>query len=213
MTNWIPYPTTLTGETVTLLSLQASHFEELHTLAAEKEIWKHYLYDGTDASRFSELLRSALNEREKGTQFPFVIFHKNDNRLIGSTRFMDIHPHHKKLEIGTTWIHPDYWGTIVNLECKFLLLTFCFEELKTFRVQLKTDENNIRSRKAIEKIGGQFEGIIRNDMVRDNHTKRNSALYSMIESEWPQRKVALATLLGSKRKEALESTRNHPSGK
>ncbi len=104
---------------------------------------------------------------------------------------MDIQPNHKKLEIGWTWLHPDYWGTEVNLECKLLLLTYCFEELKTYRVQFKTDENNIRSRKAIEKIGGKFEGILRHDMIRDNGTKRNSAYFSIIDSEWGDVKRAL----------------------
>ena len=98
-------------------------------------------------------------ERGNGTQFPFIIFHKLENRIIGSTRFLDIQEKHLKLEIGWTWLDPNYWGTAINLECKLLLLTFCFETLKTTRVQFKTDENNLRSRKAIEKIGGQFEGI------------------------------------------------------
>ena len=108
---------------------------------------------------------------------------------------MDIQPTHKKLEIGWTWLHPDYWTTKLNLECKYLLLTYCLEQIEAFRVQLKTDENNIRSRKAIVKIGGQFEGIIRNDMIRDNGTKRNSAYFSIIDSDWPMIKINLALLL------------------
>ena len=124
-----------------------------------------------------------MNEKEKETQFPFVIYHKVHKKIIGATRFLDIQAQHKKLEIGWTWLHPNYWGTTVNLECKLLLLTYCFEKLNAIRVQFKTDENNIRSRKAIEKIGGKFEGILRNDMLRDNGTKRNSAYYSIIDSE------------------------------
>ena len=112
---------------------------------------------------------------------------------------MDIQFKHRKLEIGTTWVQPEYWGTEVNLECKLLLLTFCFETMQTIRVQLKTDENNARSRKAIEKIGGQFEGILRNDMLRDNNTRRNSACYSIIEQEWGEKKITLTSLLQNKR--------------
>jgi RimJ/RimL family protein N-acetyltransferase len=97
---------------------------------------------------------------------------------------MDIQHKHKKLEIGTTWLHPDHWGTVINFECKLLLLTYAFETLRALRVQFKTDENNIRSRKAIEKVGGRFEGILRNDMLRDNGTRRNSAYFSIIEEEW-----------------------------
>ena len=111
---------------------------------------------------------------------------------------MDIFPKHKKLEIGSTWLHPGYWATEINLECKLLLLTYCFEELKAVRVQLKTDENNIRSRKAIEKIGGQFEGVLRNEIIRDNGTKRNSAIYSIIDEEWTAKKERLIELFTKK---------------
>ena len=140
-----------------------------------------------------------MAERKKGNQFPFVIFHKHNKKLIGSTRFLDIQPKHKKLEIGSTWLHLDYWATEVNLECKLLLLTYCFENLQTIRVQLKTDENNIRSRKAIEKIGGQFEGILRNDMIRANNTIRNSAYYSILINEWNEKKLKLAELIQRKK--------------
>ena len=194
MISWISYPTNLMGETVDLLSLEKKHFAELETLAKDKRIWEFYTYDGSDPDIFLDIFTSAIIEREKGNQFPFVIFHKRENKIIGSTRFLDIQPKHKKLEIGSTWLHPDYWATEVNPECKLLLLQHCFENLKAVRVQLKTDENNLRSRKAIEKIGGQFEGILRNDMIRDNNTKRNSAYYSIIDEEWDATKLKLVEL-------------------
>ena len=146
-----------------------------------------------------QILASGLSEKEARTQFPFVIRHKLSGGLVGSTRFLDIQSSHRKLEIGSTWLIPEYWATSVNLECKLLLLTYCFEKLNAFRVQLKTDENNIRSRKAIEKIGGVFEGILRNDMIRDNGTKRNSAYYSIIEEEWILKRKNLEKLLKEKR--------------
>jgi N-acetyltransferase len=195
MNNWITAPKTLTGHFVALISLERIHFHELEKLAKDKRIWTHYTYDGSDSKTFRRTLELAMVEQQKGTQFPFIIYHKTDKRFIGSTRFMDMQPTHKKLEIGTTWLLPDYWGTAVNLECKLLLLTFCFETLQTYRVQLKTDENNKRSRRAIEKIGGQFEGILRSDMVRDNGTKRNSAYFSILNEEWPEVRVRLTSLV------------------
>jgi RimJ/RimL family protein N-acetyltransferase len=200
MKNWIPYPTNLIGETVDLLSLENKHFNELEALAKDKRIWEFYAYDGSDANTFLKIFTQAITERENGNHFAFVIFHKKENKIIGSTRFLDIQENHKKLEIGATWLHPDYWATAINLECKLLLLTYCFEVLKTVRVQLKTDENNLRSRKAIEKIGGQFEGIFRNDMIRDNNTKRNSAYYSIIDEEWSEKKLLLTNLYEAKRR-------------
>jgi RimJ/RimL family protein N-acetyltransferase len=174
----------LVGKQVQLAPLDESNFENLISLSKEKQIWQHYVIDGSNTENMQQSLEVALLEREKGTQYPFVILKLDDGEVIGSTRFLDIQENHKKLEIGWTWLHPNYWGTKINLECKMLLLTYCFEELSVQRVQLKTDENNLRSRKAIEKIGGHFEGIIRNDMIRENGTKRNSALYSMIDTEW-----------------------------
>ena len=194
MSNWIQNPITLNGQLVQLITLNKDHFSELEALAADKRIWQHYVYDGTDTTRFRAVLKSALDQMLNGTQVPFVIYHKLAKKIIGSTRFMDIQSLHRKLEIGSTWLHPDYWGTEVNLECKLLMLTYCFENAGASRVQLKTDENNIRSRKAIEKVGGKFEGVLRHDMLRDNGTKRNSAYYSIIDDEWKDLKVTLTEL-------------------
>lgn len=194
MSNWINDHTKLTGETVELLPLDIKHFETLCTLAKDVRIWEFLSVDGSNPLKLKEALTNAILEKEKGNQYPFVIFHKQDQKIIGSTRFLDIQPQHAKLEIGWTWLHPHYWATDVNLECKLLLLTHCFERLQATRVQLKTHEKNIRSRKAIEKIGGQFEGILRNDMILDNGTKRNSAYYSIIDDEWDENKFRLGTL-------------------
>jgi RimJ/RimL family protein N-acetyltransferase len=199
MENWIKYPTTLSGQFVDLISLEKEHYSALQDMAKDRRIWEFYTLDCSDPVIFWTTLVTAISEREKGNQFPFTIFHKKDNKIIGSTRFLDIQCQHKKLEIGWTWIHPDYWSTGVNEETKLLLLTFCFEQLQTVRVQLKTDENNWRSRKAIEKIGGQFEGILRNDMIRDNQTRRNSAYYSIIEEEWKDKKFKLTELFLAKK--------------
>lgn len=198
--NELKAPLTLSGDTVDLVSLEESHFEILQRLAVDETIWKFYPFNLSDPSRFRETLVNALTERERGAHFPFVVYHRRDNRIIGSTRFMDIQPKHRKLEIGFTWLVPEYWGSGVNPECKLLLLTHCFESLGIKRVHIKTDENNLRSRKAIEKIGGTFEGIIRNDMVRDNGSERNSASYSIIDKEWQEVKAKLIKLVESRSK-------------
>lgn len=189
--NLIRHPLTLKGSNVDLISLDRDHFSQLETAAKDERIWEYYIVNCSRHDKFNETYSEALDERDKGTQFPFVIFHKNDNKIIGSTRFLDIQPANKKLEIGWTWLHPDYWSTSVNTECKLLLLTYCFEELKTVRVQFRTDENNLRSKKAIEKTGGRYEGTLRNDMIRNNGTLRNSLCFSIINTEWTQIKEKL----------------------
>ncbi len=199
ITKWIAEPVLLEGETVMLIPLDKKYFNELIEVAKDKKIWEYYAFDGSNPNTMQGILHAALVERDNGNQFPFVIFHKADNAIIGSTRFLDIQPTHRKLEIGSTWLHPNYWATGVNRECKLLLLTYCFKHLKAIRVQLKTDENNLRSRKAIEKIGGQFEGILRHDMLRDNGTKRNSAYYSLLDEEWEVKKTDLINLCEKKK--------------
>lgn len=192
---YITHPVKLSGKLIELIPLAPAHFNDLLTLSEDQRIWQHYAIAGSNTLKMTQSLENALLEREKGTQYPFTIVHKAENKIIGSTRLLDIQQEHQKLEIGWTWLHPDYWAKNINTECKFLLMEYCFETLDTVRVQLRTDELNIRSRKAIEKTGAQLEGIIRNDMLRDNGTKRNSAYYSIIDRDWLQAKQRLLYLL------------------
>lgn len=195
MINWVKYPLTIEGRSIRIISLEKLHLNELVLLAKDKRIWEFFPFDGANEMRFLTIYNSFISEREKGNQYPFIIVDKNNHKIIGSTSFLDIQKQHKKMEIGATWLHPDYWGSSINTECKLLLLSYCFEELCTTRIQLKTDEKNMRSRKAIEKIGAEFEGILRNEMIRDNDTKRNSAFYSIIDGEWNYKKIKLIELL------------------
>jgi RimJ/RimL family protein N-acetyltransferase len=195
MTNWVKYPVIIEGVNLWVIPLEKSHLSELSKLASDTRIWEFYPFDGSNENRFLEIYNNFIEEREKGMKYPFVIINKRNNKIIGSTSFLDIQMNHRKLEIGATWLHPNHWGTSSNLECKLIILNHCFSELLARRVQLKTDEKNIRSRKAIEKTGAQFEGILRNEMVRDNNTNRNSVFYSIIDSEWQNIKFKLIELL------------------
>ena len=195
---WISHPTILEGTNVELIPLEKEHFEELYAAAADKDLWTLIPTDGSDKTIFYQNYQFALSERENGNQYPFVIRHKETQKLIGSTRFFEIYPSDKKLEIGWTWITKEFWGTSINLECKLLLLTYCFEVLKTNRVQLKTKDNNFRSRKAIEKIGGVFEGVLRKDKIQNDGTTRNAAYYSILDDEWNTAKQKIETLIREK---------------
>ena len=131
-------------------------------------------------------------KRGTGEQYPFTVIDRKTNKIIGSTLFHNIFPEHRKLEIGWTWYDPAYWRTGYNRECKLLLLTYCFETLKTVRVQLQTDENNMRSRTAILGIGATFEGIMRKERIRANGAFRNTVMYSIIDDEWAMVKEKLS---------------------
>jgi RimJ/RimL family protein N-acetyltransferase len=128
---------------------------------------------------------------KSGSEYTFTITDNRINMMVGGTSFLDIQPGTRSLEIGRTWIAKYLQGTGFNEECKLLLLKFCFEEMKTIRVFFKTDSNNIRSQKALEKIGAKYEGIHRNHMIRDDGTYRHSVYYSIIEDEWEDVKKLL----------------------
>jgi RimJ/RimL family protein N-acetyltransferase len=195
---WITHPTILKGTQLELHPLEKEHFDQLFSAAADEELWRLIPTDCSKREAFDIAYNFALAERDKGNQYPFVIYHKETKALIGSTRLFEIFPNDKKLEIGWTWLIKEYWGTTINLESKLVLLTYCFEELKTRRVQLKTDVNNLRSRKAIEKIGGEFEGVFRKDKIKANGESRSAAYYSIIDDEWEFAKAKIRDQLKQK---------------
>ena len=189
--NWIQHPIQLDGERVKLVPLDSSHFASLLEIGKQEKIWEFISINGADEQVLLQHLRSAILKRGTGEQYPFTVIDKLSDKIIGSTLFHNIFPEHRKLEIGWTWYDPAYWRTGYNRECKLLLLTHCFESLKTIRVQLVTDENNHRSRMAISGIGATFEGILRNERIRANGAYRNTAMYSIIDSEWNEVKQRL----------------------
>jgi len=195
---WIPYPLVLEGNTVQLIPLELHHLEELYTLASDKELWRLVPSDCSERETFFTNYTQAIKARAQGLQYPFVIVNKETGQYMGSTRFFEMYELDKKLEIGWTWITQEYWGTTVNLECKLLLMTYCFEVLQVNRVQLKTKDTNIRSRKAIEKIGGVFEGILRKDKIQADGTTRNAAYYSILYTEWKDVKNKIEMLIAIK---------------
>lgn len=195
---WIPHPTFLNGHSVDLIPLEKSHWEELYTAASDQQLWQFIPIDCSVREKFDTAYQLALTEREKGNQYPFVIYHKPTGKIIGSTRLFEIYPNDRKLEIGWTWIVKDHWATTVNYECKLLLLTFCFETLKAVRVQLKTRDTNVRSQKAIKKIGAKLEGVLRKDRIQDDGTSRNAMYFSIIDDEWEEAKSNLITRLKEK---------------
>ena len=128
----------------------------------------------------------------------FAILDSETGRVIGSTAFIDIRDEDNHFEIGSTFIAPSFRGGNRNTEAKLLLLTEAFEVRKAVRVTLKANANNLRSRKAIEKIGAKFEGILRNQRQERDGSWRNAAYHSVIVEEWPETKSRLEALLGAR---------------
>lgn len=174
----------LENNVVQLIPMELDHVEGICEAAQDKRIWDHMSVDLTEKGRVIHYVKDAIQRREQGTDFAFVIIHSNTGKIIGATWFLDISAQHKHLEIGSTWMNPIYWRTNFNTNCKYLLLKYCFEELSLNRVQIKTGHENIRSQKAIERIGAVKEGILRNHMIRKEGTIRHTVLYSVIKEDW-----------------------------
>ena len=133
----------------------------------------------------TEYIESALAGKFTHERYPFVIFDKQQNAFAGSTSFLYVSNLHRRLEIGATWLGKSFQQTGLNRHCKFLMLSYAFDELQFERVEFKTDERNNASRKAIEKIGGTFEGILRSHTLMSDGFRRNTVTYSILKSEWP----------------------------
>jgi RimJ/RimL family protein N-acetyltransferase len=189
--NWIQHPVILEGKKVKLLPLDHAHFPALIHISKQKEIWEFYAKDFSIGDAMLHELQSNMLKRAKKEKYTFTVFDKLQNKIIGATSFINIFPEHRKLEIGWTWYDPAYWGTHYNSECKLLLLTYCFETLKAVRVQLVTCQTNIRSQKAIQKVGGRFEGIQRKERIKGDGTFRDTAIFSIIDDEWEETKKRL----------------------
>ena len=189
-------PITLTGHQVTLEPLSVGHSADLTLAGQHKAIWTYMRYGQVDTvEKMSSFILHLLELQTRGTDLPFAVVHHTSGRAIGMTRYMNIEPENRSLEIGGTWYGIEYQRTGVNTECKFLLLQHAFEGLACIRVQFKTDSRNERSLKAIARIGAVQEGVLRNHMILPDGTFRSSVYFSILAGEWLTVKQRLIELI------------------
>lgn len=176
----------LPGSVVRLEPLHPDHAAGLWEASRDPRTWAWLtpLQPATQVE-FDALLAAALAAGDARTEIPFATVLQRDGRIVGSTRFLALRPEHRSVEIGWTWLHPDAWGTGANVEAKLLMLAHAFEVWGCRRVEFKTDALNERSRGALERLGGTFEGIHRGHMLVRDGVNRDSAWYSILDSEWP----------------------------
>jgi RimJ/RimL family protein N-acetyltransferase len=192
-------PLTLTGGGVRLEPLAETHIADLARAGADETIWRYMPYTpATTAERMRGWVQDILARQARGTDLVFAVIHLATGRAIGSTRYMDIQPNNRGLEIGGTWYAPEFQRTAVNTECKYLLLRQAFEVFDCIRVQLKTDLRNERSQRAIERLGATREGVLRNHVVMPDGYFRSSVYYSILAEEWPSIKSKLEERLGAR---------------
>ena len=183
-------PVVLRGNTVKLVPIRVEHAAALYDSTREIE-WKMLPTNFISSSQMESWIRSKISERINKTSMHFSVMLAKNEKIVGSTGFMDILPEHRILEIGSTWYIPDLWGTAVNPESKFLMLRYAFETLGAIRVQIKTDSINKHSQGAIKKLGAVYEGKLRNHRIRWDGTIRDTMMYSIIDKEWPAVKADL----------------------
>ncbi len=179
-----PY-TSLRSERVLLEPLKEEHFPTLIALGSDPRIWEHFPESRADAAHHWAYLEKISAAREACAQHPYVILLPESGRIAGFTRLHNWNADCRRVETGS-WLHPDFWRSGINVESKWLLLRYCFEDLRLVRVQFRTSPQNQRSRQALAKLGATFEGILRNDRILPNGRCRDTALYSIIVEEWPQ---------------------------
>ena len=192
ITPWLEHPLAFKGRLIELRPLEEENLEELFEVGRDPALWQLTSVDYSDPTIFYPNFRAALHDRHQGKTYPFLVRVAGTGQAIGTTRLLDIHPHDRKIEIGVTWIAPAFWGTGANTECKQLLLAYCFETLGANRVQFRAKADNGRSRRALEKIGAVFEGILRQDKIEASGKPRDTAFYSILREEWPAVKARLA---------------------
>ncbi len=186
-------PVTLSGSVVRLEPIRREHADRFWDVAhdALDDIFRWIPYRMQTREDFEQLVSKALQEQERGESVVFTTVESGSGRVIGSTRFMNIDRNNRRVEIGSTWIAPAWQRTAVNTEAKYLMLRHAFDVWGCFRVELKTDALNEKSRNAILRLGAKEEGTLRRHVVTWTGRVRDSVYFSILDSEWAEVKARL----------------------
>ena len=192
-------PITLGGAVVRLEPIRREHAQLFWEAAKDSldDIFRWIPYPMRTPADFEQLIAKAFAEQERGESVVFATVERKSNRVIGSTRFMNIDRANRRVEIGSTWLAPAWQRTAINTEAKYLMLRHAFEVWKCIRVELKTDALNQRSRDAILRLGAKEEGIFRKHLITWTGRVRDSVYYSILDTEWPQVKAGLEKKLAA----------------
>jgi RimJ/RimL family protein N-acetyltransferase len=176
----------LAGEIVVLEPLAEEHFDALFEAGRPPEIWAWWTVEMAGEAPFREWFDAALQARIEGTRAHFATLDAATGKPIGSTGYLTLRPEHAGLEIGWSWLNPAAWRSGANAEAKLLMLRHAFEALGCWRVEFSTNERNERARRALEALPARFEGIKRDDRRLADGSRRSSAIYSILDREWPE---------------------------
>jgi RimJ/RimL family protein N-acetyltransferase len=198
----IDLPFTLEGSVVRLEPIRRAHAQLFYEIAKNdlEDIFRWFPYSMKTSDDVEKFVAKVFEEQERGESVAFATVERGSGRVIGSTRFMNIDRANRRVEIGSTWIAPAWQRTAVNTEAKYLMLRHAFEAWGCFRVELKTDALNQKSRNAILRIGAKEEGTLRRHVLTWTGRVRDSVYFSILDSEWPEAKARLEDRLAAKAK-------------
>jgi RimJ/RimL family protein N-acetyltransferase len=188
-------PVTLTGQHATLEPLARSHADAIRAAAADGELWKLWYTSVPAPDKVDAWLDIALDMRERQGALPFAVRDAARGEIVGSTRYFNIDAVNRRLEIGHTWYAKRAQRTAINTECKLMLLTHAFETLRCIAVEFRTHWFNHRSREAILRLGAKQDGVLRNHQLLSDGSRRDTVVFSILDSEWAAVKRHLAARL------------------
>jgi RimJ/RimL family protein N-acetyltransferase len=188
-------PVTLRGETATLEPLAREHVGVLRAAAKDGELWRLWFTSVPAPERVADYVDAALALRDTKGAMPFIVRESASGDVVGCTRYFNVEPEHRRLEIGYTWYAKRVQRSAVNTECKLLLLGHAFETLKCIAVEFRTSWFNFRSREAIARLGAKQDGVLRNHQISPEGLYRDTVVFSIIESEWSSVKRNLRFML------------------
>jgi len=191
-----PRPLILTGRLTQLEPLSLQHVPGLAAISADPAIWRYMLYGVVDTeAKMTAWVQDILSRQAAGGDLPFAVRHLPSGRIAGATRYLDLRPAHRGLEIGGTWYGAEFQRSGVNTEAKYLLLRHAFENLGAIRVQFKADSRNEKSLRAISRIGATREEMLRNHMILADGVYRHSVYFSILAEDWPRVQAHLLRLM------------------
>lgn len=186
-----PSTVRLVGNYAALELLDQKHEQDLRESVEDGQLYELWYTTVPNADGIRLEIERRLALREVGSMFPFAVIEQSSTKAVGMTTYMNIDALNKRVEIGSTWYRKAIQRTPINTECKLLLMTHAFEELNCIAVEFRTHVMNQKSRQSIERLGAKLDGILRSHSILENGTLRDTAVYSVIESEWPAVKVNL----------------------
>jgi len=192
------YMPVLEGAAIRLEPMREEHLEALCAVGLDPDITRLMPSPMRTREQMAAWVRDALAARRSLAAIPFVIVLASTAagpRIVGTSRFMSIDPRSRRMEIGATWIGIPWQGTRVNTEAKYLMLRHAFEVLQCIWLEFKTDSLNVRSRRALQRIGAVQEGVFRNHLITVDGRIRHSVFFSITAQEWPHVRQRLERML------------------